>query len=105
MPARFSTSLTVYLILPSSISARGVEIQIDVHVVERALTGLAPDHQSGRTQALAMQQDFTGGHGAGIDDVRVGRRDLADVRRIVNDHALADGEAQVFGALCEQTPG
>ena len=28
----------------------------------------------------------------------------ADVGRIVDDHALADGQAQVFGVLAEQSP-
>ena len=76
---------------------QGVQAHFDRDVIKVALSFFIPDDQGRRTEALAMEDDFASRHRAGIGNFRIAGRDLPDIACVVNDHALADGESQVFG--------
>ncbi len=82
-----------------------IQVQLHGDVVERALAGLAPDDHRGRAQPLAVQQDLARGDRARIDHVRIAGGDLADIGGIVDHDALADRQAQIFGALRQAGAG
>ena len=85
--------------------AQRIQVQLHRHVVKGAFSGLAPYHQGGVAEALAMQQDLARGNRCGVDNVGAAGRNLADIGGIVDDHALADRQTQVFGALAGTAGG
>ena len=81
-------------------AAQRIEVQLHVDVVEGALRRSCSTRSCvADAESFAVQQDLARGDRARVDNVRIAGRDLADVGRIVDDDALADGQAQIFGAL------
>ena len=81
---RFARTLRNDLLIGESVLqdfAQRIQVQIHRHVIEGALSGLAPHHHGGVAQSLAVQQDLARGDRAGVDNVGIAGGDLADVGR------------------------
>jgi len=73
----------------------GQDVRLDDVFPGRASRVLG-EHEVRRAEALAVKNDFAGGHRTGIGNLGVAGRDLPDVGRVVDDNALPDGKPQIF---------
>ncbi len=78
--------------------AQRLQILLHGDVVEIALPGLAPNHQSHGSKRFAVDQNLARRHRRRVHDVRIAGGNPRDIRRIVDDDALSDRQPDLFRA-------
>ncbi len=83
-------------------SPQRLQVLFDGNVIEIALAGFAPYHQSDGSKRFSMHQHFAAGDRRCVHDFRVAGRNPRDIGRIVDDDALSDRQPDFFRAALSQ---